>query len=71
MLLLRFIGENGDYGLRNSEVYPCKVYTKNKYIWVKVRNYGLKFPKRYISIPYCYVWRFHDEWRMLWECVDD
>ena len=61
-MLFRFMGQDGDYGLRNGLVYPCKVYTKNHYVWVRVRNYAFKFPKKYVRIPYSSIERMSAEW---------
>lgn len=61
-MLFRFVGKDGDYGLKNGLVYPCKVYTKNNYIWVRVRNYAFKFPKKYVYIPYSSIERMSTEW---------
>lgn len=61
-MFLRYIGPNKNYGLKKGFIYPCKVYTKNNYIWVKARDFGLNFPKKYVRIPYdsiesiCYDW---------------
>ena len=62
-MLLRFIGEYGSYNLKTGLVYPCKVYTKDNFIWVRVRSYALKFPKRYVRIPYTTIESLYSEWR--------
>lgn len=62
-MLLRFVGQDGDYRLRNGLVYPCKVYTKDNYIWVRARSYAFKFPKRYVYIPYRSLEHLFNEWR--------
>ena len=65
-MFLRFVGQDGDYRLKNGIIYPCKVYTKDHFIWVQARNYAFKFPKRYVRIPYrsveriCYEWTTYD-----------
>lgn len=61
-MILRFIGQNGDYGLKNGLRYICKIYTKDNFVYIRVRNYALKFPKRYICIPYRTVERMCSEW---------
>lgn len=63
-MLLRFIGQDGDYGLKNGLVYLCKVYTKNNSIWVRARSYAFKFPKKYVYIPYYTIERMYSEWRV-------
>ena len=62
-MLLRFVGQDEDYRLRNGIVYLCKVYTKDSYIWVRVRNKSLKFPNRYVYIPYRSLEHLFGEWR--------
>ena len=63
MLLLRFVGQDGDYGLHNGLIYPCKVYSKKDRIWIKARSYAFKFPKRYVYIPYNSIERMCSEWQ--------
>lgn len=70
-MLLRFVGQDKDYDLRSGLVYPCKVYTKKNFIWVRARNYALKFPKRYVYIPYVTIERLYSEWRAYGDIVDD
>lgn len=67
MMLLRFVGKDRDYNLRNGLVYPCKVYSKKGFIWVKARSYAFKFPKRYVYIPYAMIECLYSEWRVYGE----
>lgn len=62
-MLLRFVGQDGDYGLKSGLVYSCKVYTKKNYIWVRTKGYAVKFPKIYVRIPYRTIERMYSEWR--------
>lgn len=61
-MFLRYIGQNKNYGLKKFFVYPCKVYTKNNYIWVKARDYGLSFPRKYVRIPYDSIESIYYDW---------
>jgi len=66
-MLLRFIGQDGDYGLKNGLVYPCKVYSKDKYIYVRAKSYAFKFSKRHVYIPYVTIERMYNDWRVCGE----
>lgn len=63
-MLLRFVGQDNDYNLRSGLIYSCKVYTKKNFIFVRVRNYDLKFPKKHTYIPYATINRLYSEWRV-------
>ena len=62
-MILRFVGQDGDYKLRNGLAYCCKVYTKNNFVWVRARSYALKFPKKYVYIPYNSIEHMCSEWQ--------
>ena len=62
-MILRFVGQNGDYKLINGLVYPCKIYTKDNFVWVRVRSYAFKFPKKYVYIPYNSIEHMCSEWQ--------
>lgn len=62
-MILRFVGQDGDYRLRNGLPYCCKIYTKDNFIWVRVKNYALKFPKKYVYIPYNSIEDMCSEWQ--------
>ena len=63
MLILKFIGSDGNFNLKHGVKYPCKIYTKGgRFICVRVRNYALRFPKKYVYIYYLSLNRLSNEW---------
>ena len=62
-MILKFVGQEGDYRLSKGLVYRCKVYTKDNFVWVRVRSYALKFPKMHVYIPYNSIERMCSEWQ--------
>ena len=62
-MLLRFVGSDGDFKLKNGCVYKCKIYTKKQYIWIQVRRYSSVFRSKYVRIPYRSLARMYAEWR--------
>ena len=63
-MLLRYIGSDGDFKLKTGCVYRCKIYTKNGYIWIRVRMSSSVFRNKYIRIPYRSFERMYAEWRV-------
>lgn len=70
-MLLRFVGLNEDYKLKHGLVYDCRIYSKNEYVWVKVKLNSLIFSNRFVHIPYATIERMYSEWRAYGEYYDD
>lgn len=62
MLVLRYVGADGDYGLKRGLKYICKVYSKDRFICIRVRNYALRFPRRFVYISYISLAQLSNEW---------
>lgn len=61
-IFLRFIRPTCDYGLETGQIYPCQIYMKNNFIWIRARSYDFKFPKKYVSIPYKSLYSISIDW---------
>lgn len=62
-MILRFVGQDGDYGLMNGLAYCCKIYTKDDFVWVRARISVSKFHKKYMRIPYTSIEHMCSEWQ--------
>ena len=57
---LRYIGEDGLYGLAKGQTYNIDLFVKNNYIWVRV-----KVEYKSFTIPYTTPVAFANNWEVI------
>lgn len=70
-MLLRFIGQDGDYKLKHGLVYDCRIYSKIECVWVEAKLSKSMFRNRCVHIPYPTIERMYSEWRAYGEYYDE